>query len=773
MFVAGAVSGVNTQSTSAAPILKLDYPLATWVPANANNYTVADRPDDYQVNMIVIHDIEGSVSSAIRAFQDPNRAGSAHYVIGYNGAVYQMVAEKDIAWHAGNWDYNSRAIGIEHEGYAAYAYYTAAEYRASAQLIASICSRWGVPLDRAHVIGHAEVPDPFHPGLFGGDSHHTDPGKYWKWTEYLDLARGYAAALPSPPHMGPQPEAAAEPGGVMLSWQPAQSCHDPIRTYTVSGPNLNVTLPATQTSLWIPGLSNGSSYAYTVTATNAEGSDSMTSNTAIPGSACATAGLTTSVPSPQLVGSLVQLRATSSGCSQPEYEFDIRMPNQQWTKQRWYMTGSGWTWNTAGWAAGTYQLRVMARQRSSGHDSDAYALQTFVLGGAACSSASLSPNVPAPQVRGTSVSFTASSTGCVSALYQFWLLSPGASKWVVVKNFSSGSTWTLDTSKYPAGNFQVGVRVKQASSPRSYDAYFISTYWVSPRAGCVVTGLSPSPAPPQVSGAAVTFTPTQAGCSHQYKFWILVPGGTWKVVQNYSSKSTWTWNTAGARPGMYQVGVWEGRSTSPSSYESYAISTFTVTAVTCGSTGTTASASSPQSPGASVTFDASVTGCPHPQYQYWLLRPGTSTWVSQTAYGGASWTWNTTGQALGIYQVGVWARNAGSSSAYEAYSMSTFQLAVPRCTSATLDVSPASPQAAGASVTLSAASAGCTGARYEFWAQGPDGVWKAVRGWSTSNTFTWDSTGAAPGDYNFAVWADAPGSSNDYDVYATAPFSLS
>ena len=29
-----------------------------------------------------------------------------------------MVAEQDIAWHAGNWDYNTRAIGIEHEGYA-------------------------------------------------------------------------------------------------------------------------------------------------------------------------------------------------------------------------------------------------------------------------------------------------------------------------------------------------------------------------------------------------------------------------------------------------------------------------------------------------------------------------------------------------------------------------------------------------------------------------------------------------------------------------------
>ena len=41
--------------------------------------------------MIVIHDIEGSAASAIQDFQTPNYAASAHYVVGYDGAITQMV----------------------------------------------------------------------------------------------------------------------------------------------------------------------------------------------------------------------------------------------------------------------------------------------------------------------------------------------------------------------------------------------------------------------------------------------------------------------------------------------------------------------------------------------------------------------------------------------------------------------------------------------------------------------------------------------------------
>lgn len=164
-------SDVTIQST--------DYGPALWVPASTSNYTVANRPSDLALTYVVIHDTEGSYASAINWFQNPSAQASAHYVIRSNdGQITQMVREKDIAWHAGNWYYNQHAIGIEHEGYASDgSWYTDVMYRASAALTRNICLKYGIPMDRSHIIGHAEVPN----------QTHTDPGPYWNWTYYMQL----------------------------------------------------------------------------------------------------------------------------------------------------------------------------------------------------------------------------------------------------------------------------------------------------------------------------------------------------------------------------------------------------------------------------------------------------------------------------------------------------------------------------------------------------------------------------------------------------------
>lgn len=748
-----------------------DYPPAGWIPASSANYTVSDRPASYQVNMIVIHDIEGSYSSAVTAFQDPSRAGSAHYVISRTGRIAQMVLEKDVAWHAGNWDYNTRAIGIEHEGVAALGNFTLAEYRASAKLAASICSRWGVPMDRAHVIGHYQVPDPNHPGLFGGLEHHYDPGRYWDWTNYMKLARGYASTLPSPPHMGPDPVAASAEGGINLSWQPAQSCTAPITGYSVTGTpgNISMTLPATTTSVWIPGLTDGVSYSFTVTATNAQGTSTLTSNTSIPGHECTAATLTGNAASPRPAGASTVFTATSTACNSPEYAYWVKAPGKYWSLQRDW-GGDVWTWNTTGLAPGTYQLEVWARQIGSANQYDTYGATTYVLVVSGCQDAALSPSVPAPQVRGTQVTFTGSSSVCSSPQYQFLLVAPGGS-WKVVQRYSASATWLLDSSKYASGNFQVGVWVRQAGSSSRYQSYFLTTYWIHAAGGCVVSGLSSSVASPQVAGASVKFTPLQTGCANQYKFWLLPPDGKWRVVQQYGVGGTWTWNTAAYGPGAYQVGVWEGRASTPGSYESFAITTFTLAPDSCASTSLSAGAAPPQTPGTTVTLTASSTGCASPTYEFWVAPSG-GAWTIARPYGGATFDWNTSGLAPGLYQVGVWARRAGSTASYEAFFVGSYQLAVPACASASLAANPASPQAAGTSVTFTASSAGCASPRYEFWEQAPGGIWKVVRAWSAGATFTWDSTGAAIGDYNFAVMALATGSADAYDAYAQTTFSI-
>jgi N-acetylmuramoyl-L-alanine amidase/Fibronectin type III domain len=267
----------NTMST--------DYPAAAWVPANPNNYTPDNRPIGDPIDMIVIHDIEGTAGSAIQHFQDPNAQASAHYVVSDAGQITQMVAEHDIAWHAGNWDYNTRSIGIEHEGYAwTPGWYTPIMYQASAGIAASICSRYGVPMDRQHVIGHNEVPDPNNPGQFGGAGHHTDPGPYWDWGYYMATAQGDAAALPSPPHMMGAITSVAGDQTLSITWPAARTCHLAVSGWDVVAQpgNLIQHLSPGATSATFTGLQNGIWYTFTVTAHNADGQDSLTTQ-AVPG----------------------------------------------------------------------------------------------------------------------------------------------------------------------------------------------------------------------------------------------------------------------------------------------------------------------------------------------------------------------------------------------------------------------------------------------------------------------------------------------------------
>ena len=151
------------------------------------------------IDAIVVHDTEGRFIGSIRALQNPRVDGSAHFVVSRSGQVVQLVPVTDVAWHSGNGWWNLHSIGIEHEGWADRRSYTEREYRASAQLVAYLAHRWGIPLDRRHIIGHAEVPDPYHPGRRGGVSHHTDPGPHWNWAHYMALVRTYSEHL-VPPH---------------------------------------------------------------------------------------------------------------------------------------------------------------------------------------------------------------------------------------------------------------------------------------------------------------------------------------------------------------------------------------------------------------------------------------------------------------------------------------------------------------------------------------------------------------------------------------------
>jgi len=166
--------------------------MGDFIAANSTNYRVG-RKAEYPVDRLVIHTMEGTFSGTTAWFQQgrPAAPSSAHFLVGRRGAVRQMVRMADTAYHCGSRlqrGWNDRSIGIELEAWAGAAAppknlpFARDEFppemmSALALLVkANIVRRYPlILLDRAHIVGHAEVPG----------STHTDPGTHFPWEQFM------------------------------------------------------------------------------------------------------------------------------------------------------------------------------------------------------------------------------------------------------------------------------------------------------------------------------------------------------------------------------------------------------------------------------------------------------------------------------------------------------------------------------------------------------------------------------------------------------------
>lgn len=175
-----------------------------WIPApyqalpgnDYGNHDLGNRPQQQKIEYIVIHDTEGYFQPSVNLVLDPTYV-SWHYTLrSVDGHIAQHVKAKDVGWHAGNWYVNAKAIGLEHEGFAAQGtWYTEAMYRTSAKLVRYLALRLGIPLDRNHIIGHDNVPGTVPANVRGM---HWDPGPYWNWSHYFDLLRAPFRTMGTP-----------------------------------------------------------------------------------------------------------------------------------------------------------------------------------------------------------------------------------------------------------------------------------------------------------------------------------------------------------------------------------------------------------------------------------------------------------------------------------------------------------------------------------------------------------------------------------------------
>ena len=197
---AAATTPVDCPSTLNCTFVPAAYAQDSSDPGNYGNYDSAGRPDQMltpggqtasmKINYIIIHDTEGSYDGTISTFQNPASYVSANYVVrSSDGAVTEMVRPNDVSWGAGNWYINMHAINIENEGFAAQGstWYTQAEYSSDAALVKYLAAKYGIPLDRQHILGHEDVPGPTD---YYTSIQHWDPGPFWNWNHFMALVHG-------------------------------------------------------------------------------------------------------------------------------------------------------------------------------------------------------------------------------------------------------------------------------------------------------------------------------------------------------------------------------------------------------------------------------------------------------------------------------------------------------------------------------------------------------------------------------------------------------
>lgn len=166
-------------------------PMAQWVPS--------PNHDERRPTLIVVHFTQQeSVQQSLRTLRTRNSHGrvSAHYLIGKDGSLYQLVADSRRAWHAGagSWqgmdDVNSFSIGIELDNNGAEPF---AEPLIATLLVLleDLTARWNIP--RRNVIGHSDL----------APARKVDPGPLFPWKRLYDAGFGI---WPDPALMTDPPE---------------------------------------------------------------------------------------------------------------------------------------------------------------------------------------------------------------------------------------------------------------------------------------------------------------------------------------------------------------------------------------------------------------------------------------------------------------------------------------------------------------------------------------------------------------------------------------
>jgi cell wall-associated protease len=255
------------------------------------------------------------------------------------------------------------------------------------------------------------------------------------------------------------------------------------------------------------------------------------------------------------------------GMSGPiQYEFWLYSTTSGWQNAQPYGPSETFTW-TPTWAqAGNYAVQVWVRSNGSTASYDAYAgTNLFQIQRAPVH---LTTPTLFPVAVGTPVTWTASvADSSVTMQYEFWVYSNLTAQWVLGQAYGSQNTFIWTPTVVDSYSLQVYAR--QVGSTANYDVYTQTGVMGVVSGPASMVSLTSNVALPASAGTTITWTAGATGGTApvQYQFWRQ-DGGTWIMVQDYSSQNTYSWTTTAADVGQHAIQARVRSTGSSSAYES-------------------------------------------------------------------------------------------------------------------------------------------------------------------------------------------------------------
>lgn len=291
----------------------------------------------------------------------------------------------------------------------------------------------------------------------------------------------------------------------------------------------------------------------------------------------------------------------------------------------------------------------------------------------------------------------------------------------------------------------------------------------------VLKSLAPNKESPQEPGTAVFWKAEASDPENDRIFYRFLVDGQEK--QKWSRSASWSWLTNGLSSGDYLITVMvrDGNHASESSFDGIMNSSFTLSLPNQPPvlTELKPDRQSPQAVGGKIIWTAIANDADgDPIYFKFMKNDRDVTDWSSSNY----WVWDITAEDTGSYRIRVLAKDGKHASDDQSDSSidSTFDLTshnyIPEISD--LQANRSSPQPQGSIVAWTAKASDPEGDEiaYRFLVDGNE-----AQGWSASNSWSWDTASAAPGDHEITVQArdGRHASESSSDSFKAASFAIS